>query len=144
MQRIELFELGSVDESKGTSRLLRDGIAFADAIDGAVIECQFECASGRYLIATSYGTGWDDALNIYLFDAKGVAFVDAIVGGGLMSSGVYRELSHSESMLDFCFFGDDQPYRLTVSEHKSVALLLPAPWRYRNVFSRHYLMLRNL
>jgi hypothetical protein len=147
MRPTDRISIASVDESSGTSKLTLNGALVRGArgrdFDGSCIEAQYECEASRYLLCLSYGTGWDDALNFYLFAHDG-SLLDAMTGGGLMSIGVYRFLGCRERTLDFSFFSDDRISRLTVSPQPSLRLLLPQPWRYRRLLARHYLSLREV
>ncbi len=140
MRPTETFTVVNADEQSGKCTLAVHGKPIRSAFAGALIDGQYECAQSRHLLCLSFGTVWDDALNIYLVDADG-AVLDAITGGGLLSSGAFKARHHEDNALDFSFFSDATMSRVTVSPTPTLHFLLPAPWRYRNLLPMHHLSL---
>jgi len=143
MRPSETFTVVNVDEHTGKCTLAVHGKPVINALAGAVIDGQYECAQSRYLLCLSFGTVWDDALNVYLVDADG-AVLDAITGGGLMSSGAFKARNCDDNALDFSFFSDETISRVTVSPTPALHFLLPAPWRYRRLLPMHHLSLTDV
>lgn len=142
MQVIERFTLCERNPDAGTGVLALDGKPTSTSVDGIEIEAQYLCRQGRYLICVGTGTGWDDQFTLYLLDKEGTA-IDAITGGGLMSSGVFRAIACGDDALDFACFSD-QRLRLSIAPTPHWHALAPAPWRYRSLLSRHHLTLREI
>ena len=142
MHVTDRFSVAGHDDDAGTCTLALDGQPIASRFDGREMEAQYVCGNDRFLLCTSMGTGWDDVFTLYLLDHAGRT-LDAIAGGGLMSSGVFRAIACRDDVLDFTCFSD-RVLRLSITPSPQLRALSPAPWRYRNLLSRHYLALREL
>jgi hypothetical protein len=110
-------------------------------VEGQVMEKQFRCSLG-YLVITSDGIPFEEALHFYLLSPDG-EFLDGISLGHAYNSGILRDLSVGDNTLDFSFFGTER-WRLSICDSPD-ALLAPNPWAsvrsIRGWLRGHYLRL---
>ena len=113
-------------------------------VEGQVMEGQFDTSLG-YLVITSDGIPFEEALHFYLLERDG-KLLDGISLGHAYNSGILGDLSIGIDALEFSFFGSER-WRLSIRESGD-AMLFSTPWssvRSINGWMRgHYLKLERL
>ncbi len=142
MDAIDQFRLEPLAPDTVRSRLT--GGASALELEGQVLEAQFRCPLG-YLLITSDGIPFEEALHFYLLDRNG-SVLDGLSLGSAYHSGILSRLGVRGDELEFSFFGKER-WRLSVLSSPRV-LLLPTPWAsvrgIHGPFRRHYLKLEKV
>lgn len=120
-----------IDGSAETPRLLLrcNTAAQPVAVHGAVLEAQFEAADG-YLVFTTEGTPYEEALHIYWLDRAGRT-LDAVELSAPYTPAIFGSAEvHANSAVQFSFFDDGLAWRASVAEKPGMRFhRLPYPAR---------------
>ncbi len=108
-----------------------------------LLEEQFELPDGSALIWIVDGGGYDDGLHIYLI-GKDSRVCDAIEGGITFVPAILKIKNFGNNWVDFEFFNNGKSYRLEVANKPKFRLCLPLGWRYKKLFAKHRLKIREI
>jgi hypothetical protein len=138
MQRVTRYSL--IDPSRENRRavIARDGQALPIAVDGLVVEAQFELGDGSALIWLTDDSPYDEGLHVYLIGPDDEV-VDALEAGVDFAPGILNIRETGENWVAFSFFNNQTVYRLEIHKGATVRLRLPAGWRYKKLLSTYRL-----
>lgn len=145
MRPIELFTLADSHRQKDKKMLIsKKDHPLAIDVDGLRIDAQFVLNDGRFLVWLTENSPYDEMLSVYLISADGI-IEDSVEAGarfGMGPAGILEIKKLKESWVEFEFFTDDTISVLEISGRHRRFHSLPKCWRYKNVFKKHQIVVR--